>query len=485
MDDSIRTALRALPSVEELLQRDETSALLAVHAREQVVDALRGAMAEARQTILGPAAGPGRHRRRRGTPTAAAMLVDPEALVGRAAAILAGWDRPHLRRVLNASGVVIHTNLGRSVLAESALARVVEAARHSSNLEYDLDAGARGSRHDHVGALLTRLTGAGAAMVVNNNAAAVLLVLAALAAGREVIVSRGQLVEIGGSFRIPDVLRQSGARLVEVGTTNKTRIADYQGAITSETALLLRVHTSNFKVVGFTEEVEVGELARLGREFGLPVADDLGSGALVELAAFRDEPSVASSLAAGVDAVTFSGDKLLGGPQAGILLGSEVTIATLKRHPLARAVRVDKMTLAALEGTLLLYQDPARALAEIPTLRHLDRTSDDTEALARRLLAILEPHCRGRADLRVEPTTGRAGGGALPLLEIPSHAVAVTPARGDVAALAAALRAAPLPLVGRVADEQLLLDVLALEEGEFPEVAATVVWALESVSPPL
>jgi L-seryl-tRNA(Ser) seleniumtransferase len=397
---------------------------------------------------------------------------------------LAAWAEPHLRRVLNASGVVIHTNLGRSVLAESAIARVVEAARHSSNLEYDLDAGARGSRHEHVGALLTRLTGAGAAMVVNNNAAAVLLVLAALAAGREVIVSRGQLVEIGGSFRIPDVLRQSGARLVEVGTTNKTRIADYQRAITSETALLLRVHTSNFKVVGFTEEVEAVELAQLGREFGLPVADDLGSGALVALPGFRDEPSVASSLAAGVDVVTFSGDKLLGGPQAGILLGNETTIATLKQHPLARAVRVDKMTLAALEGTLLLYQDPVRALAEIPTLRHLDRRSADTEALARLLLAHLEPRCVGRADLRIETSTGRAGGGSLPLLEIPSHAVAVTPAGGEVAALAAALRAAPLPVVGRLADEHLLLDVLALEEEELSDVARMVGWALERPASP-
>jgi L-seryl-tRNA(Ser) seleniumtransferase len=334
-----------------------------------------------------------------------------------------------------------------------------------------------------VGSLLTRLTGAGAAMVVNNNAAAVLLVLAALAAGREVIVSRGQLVEIGGSFRIPDVLLQSGARMVEVGTTNKTRIADYQRAITSETALLLRVHTSNFRVVGFTEEVEVGELTRLGREFGLPVADDVGSGALVELPVFRDEPSIASSLAAGVDVVTFSGDKLLGGPQAGILVGTEAAIAVLKKHPLARALRVDKMTLAALEGTLLLYQDPARALREIPTLRHLGRTPAHTEALARRLLSALEPLCRERADLRLEATMGRAGGGSLPLLEIPSHAVAVTPTRGDVAALTAALRAAPLPVVGRVTDEHLLLDVLALEDAELSAVAATVAGALESLPP--
>jgi L-seryl-tRNA(Ser) seleniumtransferase len=307
-------------------------------------------------------------------------------------------------------------------------------------------------------------------------------VLAALAAGREVIVSRGQLVEIGGSFRIPDVLRESGARLVEVGTTNKTRLADYQRAITSETALLLRVHTSNFKVVGFTEEVDAGELARLGHEFGLPVADDLGSGALVDLPAFRDEPSVASSLAAGVDVVTFSGDKLLGGPQAGILLGSEVVIGALKQHPLARALRVDKMTLAALEGTLLLYQDPSRALAEIPTLRHLDRTPADTEALARALLAELAAHCRGGAGMAVEGSVGRAGGGALPLLEIPSHAVAVTPASGDVAALAAVLRAAPLPVVGRLTDDRLLLDVLALESEELADVARTVAWALDRLS---
>ncbi len=402
-------------------------------------------------------------------------------LVARAADLLEAWSHPHLRRVLNATGVVLHTNLGRSALAPSAIERVIEVARNYSNLEYDLDTGVRGSRHDHVSDLLVRLTGAEAAMVVNNNAAATLLMLAGLAEGGEVVVSRGQLVEIGGSFRIPDIMRLSGARLVEVGTTNKTRVGDYRAAVTSDTALLLRVHTSNFKIMGFAEETPVAELVAVGREWGIPVADDLGSGALAPLEVFRDEPSVSSSLRAGVDVVSFSGDKLLGGPQAGILLGSENVIARLRSHPLARAVRVDKMTLAALEGTLHLYRDPERAAAAIPTLRFLARRAEDTRSLAARLLEELGTRMGASgpaADLSVEPSTARAGGGALPILELPSHAVVVRPRTASVVQLEAALREAPLPVVARVAQDSLHLDVLALEPEELPLVAESVVWAL-------
>src|SRR5205823_5536667 len=292
--------------------------------------------------------------------------------------------RPSLRRVLNATGVLIHTNLGRAPLAAEAIAQVVETARGYSNLELDLRDGTRGSRQDHAAALLRRLTGAEASIVVNNNAAALLLALAALAEGREVIVSRGELVEIGDGFRIPDVLARSGATLVEVGTTNRTRAEDYERAIGERTGALLRVHQSNFKIVGFTEQPPLSELARLAHRHGLPLVDDLGSGVLVELG---DEPSVSASVAAGADLVTFSGDKLLGGPQAGLVVGRADLVERLRRHPLQRALRADKLGLAALEGTLLLYLDPARALAEVPVLRMLREEPSVVRSRAERLAA--------------------------------------------------------------------------------------------------
>ena len=470
MNDEARQALRGLPSVEELLEQSAARDLTGLHARDQVVEAVREAVSLARATILSGA-----------QPQIWAEAVSSARLLAVAEAILEGWGRPHLRRVINATGVVVHTNLGRSLLADAAVERVLEVARAYNTLEYDLEAGGRGSRHDHVDGLLCRLTGAEAAMVVNNNAAAVLLIVSALAAGKEVLVSRGQLVEIGGSFRIPDIMRLSGARLVEVGTTNKTHRSDYETAITSETALLLRVHTSNFKIVGFAEEVAVEELVSLGAAFGLPVADDLGSGALLALDIFSDEPSVGASLRAGVDVVCFSGDKLLGGPQAGILLGRAETVAALKRHPLARALRVDKMTLAALEGTLQLYRDPEAARKAIPTLRYLERTPAETETLAGEVLALLQRRCNEAgvaAELAVEFTLAKAGGGSLPLLEIPSHAVTVRPETGGVVALEAAVRDASPPVVARVAQDALYLDVLALAESEVAELVESVVWAL-------
>ncbi|MBU2600788.1 MAG: L-seryl-tRNA(Sec) selenium transferase [Actinobacteria bacterium] len=470
MDEHVRQALRRLPGVDELLAHDELAPHLDRYPREHVVEALRAALETARGRLLS-----GEY------PETWGEITSVPTIVREAGRLLESWARPHLRRVLNASGVVIHTNLGRSTLAPAALERVVEVARHYNNLEYDLEAGVRGSRHDHVAELLTRLTGAEAALVVNNNAGATLLMLAGLAGEGEVVVSRGQLVEIGGSFRIPDIMRMSGCRLVEVGTTNKTRIDDYRAALTTDTTLLLRVHTSNFKVVGFTEETSIAELVELGREWGVPVADDLGSGALVDLPAFRDEPPVTASLRAGADVVSFSGDKLLGGPQAGILLGTHDAISRLKKHPLTRALRVDKMTLAALEGTLQLYRDPAAAVREIPTLRFLDRSPAETEALAAELLAALEARFAAaglEAPSHVEPSTARAGGGSLPLLELASHAVVVRPGPGVVVSLEAALREASVPVVGRVAQDALLLDVLALESEELPLVAESVAWAL-------
>jgi L-seryl-tRNA(Ser) seleniumtransferase len=332
--------------------------------------------------------------------------------------------------------------------------RVQETARGYSNLEYDLAEGARGSRQDHVAGILRRLTGAEAALVVNNNAAAVMLALAALAEGRAVLVSRGELIEIGDGFRIPDVLARSGARLVEVGTTNRTRAADYERAVGPDTAVLLRVHQSNFRVVGFTEQPRIEDLAAVARRHGLPLVDDLGSGVLTELA---DEPSARDALARGADLVCFSGDKLLGGPQAGIVVGRAELVEKLRRHPLQRALRADKLTLAALEGTLLLYLD---APDRIPVLRMLREGAEAVRARAQRLAAL--------AGGTVEETIARVGGGALPLAELPSYACAVEEE------LAAPLRAADPPVVGIVRDGKLLLDCRTLSDEELDEVSAAV-----------
>jgi L-seryl-tRNA(Ser) seleniumtransferase len=359
--------------------------------------------------------------------------------------------------VLNATGVIVHTNLGRAPLPQAALARVDEAGRAYSNLEYDLDAGARGSRQDHVDGILRRLTGAEAGIVVNNNAGAMLLALAALAEGREVLVSRGELIEIGDGFRIPDVLARSGARLVEVGTTNRTRADDYERAVRAETALLLRVHQSNFRVVGFTEQPTVPELAAVARRHDVPLLDDLGSGALLELS---DEPTVRGALADGADLVCFSGDKLLGGPQAGIVVGRAGLIEKLRRHPLHRALRIYKLGLAALEGTLLLYLEPERALREVPVLRMLHEDAVTVRARAERLAVAVGGD--------VEETVARVGGGALPLAELPSFACSVAEE------LAELLRTNEPPVIGIVRDGRLLLDCRTLADGDVDEVAAAV-----------
>jgi L-seryl-tRNA(Ser) seleniumtransferase len=417
--------LRDLPSVDELARGvDDPLA----------VDAARTVLERAREEIRAGA--------------------DPGDLATRLRAELSAARTPSLRRVLNATGVIVHTNLGRAPLAAEALAQVVEAARGYSNLELDLREGSRGSRQDHVAALLRRLTGAEAALVVNNNAAALLLALAALAEGREVIVSRGELIEIGDGFRIPDVLTRSGARLVEVGTTNRTRARDYEKAARAETALLLRVHQSNFRLVGFTELPRLDELAAVARRHGVPLLDDLGSGVLAEL---PGEPSARESLAAGADLVCFSGDKLLGGPQAGIVVGSAELVEKLRRHPLQRAVRIDKLSLAALEGTLRVYLE---APERIPVLRMLHEDAGDVRARAERLASLVGG--------TVEETVGRVGGGALPLAELASFACAVEES------LALPLRLGETPVVGIVRDGKLLLDCRTLDDAEVDEVAAAV-----------
>jgi L-seryl-tRNA(Ser) seleniumtransferase len=382
---------------------------------------------------------------------------DPGDLVARLRDELTAARQPALQRVLNATGVIVHTNLGRAPLPRAALDRVQDVGLGYSNLEYDLAAGARGSRQDHVGRILSRLTGGEAAIVVNNNAGAMLLALAALAEGREVLVSRGELIEIGDGFRIPDVLARSGARLVEVGTTNRTRADDYERAVRAETALLLRVHQSNFRVVGFTEQPTVPELAAIARRHDVPLLDDLGSGALLDLS---DEPTVRGALSAGADLVCFSGDKLLGGPQAGIVVGRASLIERLRRHPLHRALRIDKLGLAALEGTLLLYLEPDRALRGIPVLRMLHEDVATVRARAERLAAAVGGD--------VEETLARVGGGALPLAELPSFACAVDEE------LSEPLRRNEPPVVGIVRDGRLLLDCRTLADGDVDEVAAAI-----------
>ena len=427
--------LRDLPSVDELV-RDER---LASEPHGLAVAAARVVLEHARDEIR--AGG------------------DPGPLVDATVAELARRRVPSLRRVINATGVLVHTNLGRAPLAQAAIDRVVEVAGGYSNLEYDLARGERGSRQDHLADLLARLTGAEAALVVNNNAAAVLLALAALAEGREVVVSRGELIEIGDGFRIPDVLARSGARLVEVGTTNRTRASDYARAVGPDTAVLLRVHQSNFRVVGFSEQPRLSELAAVARQHEIPLVDDLGSGALAPVG---DEPTPAESLHAGADLVCFSGDKLLGGPQAGVVVGRADLVERLRRHPLQRALRADKLTLAALEGTLSLALDPSTR-GDVPVQRMLHEPIERVRERAERLA--------GLVGGEVEETVARVGGGALPLAEIPSAACAVEEG------LAEPLRLGEPSVVAVVRDGRTLLDCRTLTDSEVDEVAAAVLAA--------
>jgi len=426
--------LRALPSVNELLQDPRLVALASEHGHELALGVARDAIAAAREKIA-----------------AGEQATD---LVADALERAEGAGAPRLRRVLNATGVVVHTNLGRAPLAASALERIQEVAIGYSNLEYDLAEGVRGSRQDHVSPLLSELTRAEAALVVNNNAAAVLLTVASLAEGRDVLVSRGELVEIGDGFRIPDVLARSGARLVEVGTTNRTRVEDYERALGGRTAVLLRVHQSNFRVVGFTESPRLADLARLAEERGLVLVDDLGSGVLPHVG---DEPTVHESLAAGAHVVTFSGDKLLGGPQAGIVVGRTDLVERLRRHPLQRALRADKLTLAALEGTLALYRS---GRAGPPVLQMLTEPAESVRSRAERLAEL--------TGGKVEPTVARAGGGSLPTTDLESFACALEES------LAEPLRRGDPPVIGIVRDGVLLLDCRTLTDEEVELAARTV-----------
>jgi L-seryl-tRNA(Ser) seleniumtransferase len=448
---------RQLPAVHEVLNHPSVVPLLEQHPRTMVTEAARLVLDKMRQLL---ASGK--------SPVCAS---EEELLSLIAEQVVRNTEerlRPKLRRVINATGVVLHTNLGRAVLSKKAREAVQLAAAGYTNLELNLETGLRGSRYAPLEGIITRLSGAEAALVVNNNAAAVLLALATLAAGREVLVSRGQLIEIGGSFRIPDVMRQSGAILVEVGTTNKTYPDDYRRAIGEKTALLLHVHQSNYRIVGFTRETSVAELAELGREFRLPVMSDLGSGVLVDLKPFGlpEEPTVQEVVAAGADVVTFSGDKLLGGPQAGIIAGKKEFIEKMKKNPLTRALRIDKLTVAALEATLLAYLEAEKAAKEMPVLEMLGKKPSLLENNARKLAGLLVKKVGEAAEISVARVSSQAGGGALPAAELPSFAVTVQPRHISVEELGLRLRLGDPAVLGRIKEDRLFLDVRTLQEGE-------------------
>ena len=459
------SSLSALPSVDVLLRHPDVAALSGTLERPLVVDLVREALDALRQAV------------RAGDVTGSQ---NGAGLAGRAVARVlakaAELRRPSLRRVINATGVVLHTNLGRAPLSAAARAALLETTTGYTNLELDLETGARGSRHTHLEAPICSVTGAAAALAVNNNAAALVLILAELARGREVVVSRGQAVEIGGGFRIPDVMQQSGARLVEVGTTNRTRVADYAAVIGPETAALLHVHTSNFRLVGFTESVEIGPLAALGRERGVPVIADQGSGCLLNTDAFGippalREPTVQDQLRAGADLVCFSGDKLLGGPQAGLVCGRADLVTRLKRHPLARALRLDKGTTAALAATLLHYR-VGEAVREVPVWRMIGAPEPElrrrAQALARRLAS-------AGLDARAQREASAIGGGSLPGVTLPTWVVSLPPPAGiSIDELARALRLGAPALVGRIAEDRLLLDARTLLPDESSQIARLI-----------
>jgi L-seryl-tRNA(Ser) seleniumtransferase len=452
------TAFRVIPSIEQLRQRPSVSALEQEHGHEATVAALRDASAAVRQTI----AGASRHAPR--DSDAAAIAIEQ-----RAAVHLKTRFRGSLRPAINATGVIIHTNLGRAPLAPAAVERLTTIAKGYSNLEYNVAQGARGSRTVHAEQLLTALTGAEAAVVVNNNAAATMLILAGLASGREVIISRGELVEIGGGFRVPDVMVQSGAVLREVGTTNRTRVADYRAAIGPKTALVLRVHPSNFRIEGFTERPSLEELVAAAHTSDIPIVEDLGSGCLIE--AIPEEPRVQQSIAAGVDVVCFSGDKLLGGPQAGIVVGRRQYVDRLRRHPLMRAIRVDKLTLAALEGTLIEYL-AGRAEQTIPVLRMIRAGADSIERRARRIAERL-----GSAGWQVSFVSGSSaiGGGSAPGVDLPTVLVALAREALSADELDAKLRALDPPVIARIANDKVVLDLRTVDEEDDERLADLII----------
>lgn len=461
---NIKMHLRNIPAVDEVLKFEEVNGLLKAYPRRLVVEAVREVLEKKRRKIL-----------------------ENEGLVSLEEARLSEEVKKRaeeksenrLKRVINATGVVIHTNLGRSLLPNSAISHLIEVAKYYNNLEFDLEKGERGLRYSHVEPLLCELTGAEAAMVVNNNAGAVFLILNTLAYGRRVIVSRGQLIEIGGSFRIPDVMKSSGAILIEVGTTNRTHLYDYENAIDEQTALLLKVHTSNYKIVGFTKEVSLEDLVELGGKYHIPVVEDLGSGNFIMLSKYglEKEPTVQEVISAGADVVSFSGDKLLGGPQAGIILGKREFVEKIKKNPINRALRIDKFTLAALESTLKLYKDEELAIMEIPTL-HLLITSPKTLYMRARRLKNKLKHIEG-LNVQIKESISRVGGGALPIQTLPTFVVTIKPMNISVAKFEEKLRYGKPPIIGRIEEDEILLDMRTVQDEDLLLISRGIKQALE------
>ncbi len=459
----IQEKLSQLPSVDECLKSSHGQNWLESWYRKTVIRSIREVIDSRRKEILNGA-----------TPD---LSID--TIAGDIEKAIRKHSAYKLRPLINATGVVIHTNLGRSILSDRAIENVTATAGSYSNLEYEIPKGKRGKRYSHIKDIIKELTGAEDAIVVNNNAAAVLICLDTFAKGKEVIVSRGELVEIGGSFRVPDVMKSGGAILREVGTTNKTHLSDYENAVCGSTGLLLKVHQSNYKVIGFTEDIPVERLAKLGREFKIPVMDDLGSGCLINLEKFGiyGEPTVQEVIRQGADIVTFSGDKLLGGPQAGIIVGKEKLIQKIQKNPMLRAMRIDKMTFAALEATFMQYLDEEKAVRNIPTLRMLTEPQEVIRKRAKRILTPLNKAVAGHAALELLADQSRAGGGSLPETGFPTYAVSVKPLNISVNALEKKLRLGNPPVIARIKEDVLLIDARTVQDREIKELVNCVISA--------
>jgi len=460
---TIQEQLSQLPSVDECLKSAYGERWLASHARKTVLRSIREVIDSKRKGILGGATA---------DVTIDAISPDIEAAIKKHSAY-------KLRPIINATGIVIHTNLGRSILSDKAIEHITTTARSFSNLEYEISSGKRGKRYSNIKDIIKELTGAEDAVVVNNNAAAVLICLDTFAKGREVIVSRGELVEIGGSFRIPEVMKASGAILREVGTTNKTHLADYENALCGNTSLLLKVHQSNYKVIGFTEEVPIEKLMKIGREYKIPVVADLGSGCMINLEKYgvHGEPTVQEVVKTGADVVTFSGDKLLGGPQAGIIIGKEKLIQKIQKNPLLRAMRIDKMTLASLEATFMQYLDEEKAIKEIPTLRMMTEPVEIIKKRAKKIFSSLKD-IAGKAAIAVVPDESQAGGGSLPEINFPTFAVSIKPSGISVNELEKRLRLGDPPVIARIKGNALLIDARTVQDREVKDLARCVIAAV-------
>ncbi|WIV10628.1 L-seryl-tRNA(Sec) selenium transferase [Proteiniborus sp. MB09-C3] len=469
--NNITNLYSRLPKIDQILLSEKIEELFKISSREMVTEAAREVIAELRESISNKNL----------------TLEDLDYRISRVTDDIEQKVKiaikPRLRRVINGTGVVIHTNLGRSLINRETMEYITEIASNYNNLEFDLENGSRGSRYSHLEDTIRKITGAEAALVVNNNAAAVVLVLSSLAKGKEVIVSRGELVEIGGSFRIPEVMEQSGAALIDVGTTNKTHLVDYENSIGDNTAVLMKVHTSNYRILGFTESVSLEELVGLGQKCGIPVIEDLGSGVLLDLSKYglQHEPTVQESIKAGVDIVTFSGDKLLGGPQAGIIIGKKKYIDLMKKHPLNRALRVDKFTITALESTLKMYLSEEIAVKKIPTLRMLTMTQEELTSKAEKLLLEIDQKNLDKLKIKITDDFSQVGGGSMPLEQIPTKCIMIHSDEISITSLEKNLRSYNTPIITRIFKDRLYIDLRTVDEYEFNEVAEGLKFALENI----